>query len=217
MFRVLALACVVVALVCSEEAGVGPGAAEKSGDVASPGVHFPSGRTGVCLLLLLRILLRNSIQYCMLYFFFFFLPFLLIHLYCPHFLDCVVNLGLKIDLQSSKMFPLKDITKFAVKKDKRRPESKFLVHLSDLHNTSLLSISIPLQLHDARWSNISLSLEGDALQVSGSSGNISWDVGVTSVEVTNVTGFRIETLPDNYLVLNECFEGEASRICHRLL
>ncbi|XP_047493180.1 uncharacterized protein LOC125041858 [Penaeus chinensis] len=125
---------------------------------------------------------------------------------------CEVNLGLKIKPQASKTFPLKKSTKFAVRRDKRRNESNFIVHLSDAGSNTLLELSfgenamgvripIQFQLHDEEWSNISLFLEDAALRVLGA----SWDVVVTSIEgLGNVTGFRIETVPDTYLVLNEC-------------
>ncbi|XP_063585059.1 uncharacterized protein LOC134762499 [Penaeus indicus] len=127
---------------------------------------------------------------------------------------CEVNLGVKIKSQSSKTFPLEKSTKFAVRRDGRRNETNFIVHLSDADNNTLLDLSfnenamrvripIQFQLHNEKWSNISLFLEDAALRVLGD----SWDVGVTQIEgLGNVTGFRIETVPNSYLVLNECVE-----------
>lgn len=158
-------------------------------------------------------------------YFIFSLPFLLVPLYCLYFPACEVNLGMKIKPHASKTFPLKKSIKFAVRGDERRNERNFTVHLSDADNNALLDLSfeenamrvripIQFQLQDNEWSSISLFLEDAALRVLGA----SWDVGVTSADgLNNVTGFRIETVPGSYLVLNECVEGEASRICHRLL
>lgn len=127
---------------------------------------------------------------------------------------CEVNLGMKIKPHASKTFPLRKSIKFAVRGDERRNERNFTVHLSDADNNALLDLSfeenamrvripIQFQLQDNEWSSISLFLEDAALRVLGA----SWDVGVTSVDgLNNVTGFRIETVPGSYLVLNECVE-----------
>lgn len=119
--------------------------------------------------------------------------------------------------------PFEQPVKYVVKRDARRKGSDFKAYFSDEDNTTLLEISfkkysmsvnVPIPLHD-RWSNISFAVANATLTVSGTSGDISWDVGVASAgRLENASRLRIETLEGNYLIFNQCPKGVYFLTCH---
>lgn len=135
---------------------------------------------------------------------------------CLYFPECEINMGQKIRRESRMTNPFEQPVKYVVKRDARRKGSDFKAYFSDEDNTTLLEISfkkysmsvnVPIPLHD-RWSNISFAVANATLTVSGTSGDISWDVGVASAgRLENASRLRIETLEGNYLIFNQCPKG----------